>query len=239
VCDKHNFILGVEVTPGNVHDSVAFDAVYNPVTEAFPQVQAVAADAGYKTPWICKRILDDGRIPSVPYRRPMTKEGNHPWYEYVYDEYFDCVLCPQYQPLTYSTTNRDGYREYKSKPYRCKDCPTRAQCTLSRSFQKTVTRHIWHDYLERAEDIRHSPLGREIYSLRSQTIERVFADAKEKHAMRFTNYRGPDQVTKWVKHKFAAMNLKKLATWRFRLSLSLVLFYPKKLFPLHSTPLAM
>ena len=25
-CDKHNFVLGVEVTPGNVHDSVAFDA---------------------------------------------------------------------------------------------------------------------------------------------------------------------------------------------------------------------
>jgi hypothetical protein len=28
-CDKHNFVLGVEVTPGNVHDSVAFDAVYD------------------------------------------------------------------------------------------------------------------------------------------------------------------------------------------------------------------
>ena len=24
-CDKHNFVLGVHVTPGNVHDSVAFD----------------------------------------------------------------------------------------------------------------------------------------------------------------------------------------------------------------------
>jgi transposase len=239
VCDKHNFILGVEVTPGNVHDSVVFDAVYDTVTEAFPQVQVVTADAGYKTPWICKRILDDGRIPSLPYRRPMTKEGNHPWYEYVYDEYYDCILCPQYQPLAYCTTNRDGYREYKSKPYRCKDCPTRAQCTLSRNYQKTVTRHIWHDYLEQAEDIRHSPLGRETYSLRSQTIERVFADAKEKHAMRFTYYRGLDQVTKWVKLKYAAMNLKKLATWRFRLSMFLFLSHGPRLFTQHSALLAM
>ena len=47
---------------------------------------------------------------------------------------------------------------------------------------KTVTRHIWQEYLERAEDIRHSPLGKATYALRSQTIERVFADAKEKHA---------------------------------------------------------
>ena len=57
----------------------------------------------------------------------------------------------------------------------------------------------------------------------AETIERVFADAKEKHAMRYTQYRGLAQVTNWVKLKFAAMNLKKLAVWKwndhFRLSL--------------------
>jgi len=53
----------------------------------------------------------------------MTKKDNLPWYEYVYDEYYDCVLCPQYKVLEYATTNRDGYREYKSKGYICKDCP--------------------------------------------------------------------------------------------------------------------
>lgn len=49
------------------------------------------------------------------------------------------------------------------------------------------------------------------YSLRSQTIERVFADAKEKHGMRYTLHRGLDRVRNWVRLKFAAMNLKKLA----------------------------
>ena len=39
----------------------------------------------------------------------------------------------------------------------------------------------------------------------------MFADAKEKHGMRYTQYRGLTQVTNWVKLKFAAMNLKKLA----------------------------
>ena len=51
----------------------------------------------------------------------MTKKDNLPWYEYVYDEYYDCVLCPQYHVLSYSTTNREGYREYKSKRYVCQD----------------------------------------------------------------------------------------------------------------------
>jgi len=34
----------------------------------------------------------------------------------------------------------------------------------------------------------------------------VFADAKEKHSMRYTNFRGVSQATNWVKHKFAAMD---------------------------------
>ena len=47
-------------------------------------------------------------------------------------------------------------------------------------------------------------------------IERVFADAKEKHAMRYTHHRGLAAVTRWVRLKFAAMNLKKLAQWSWR-----------------------
>ena len=85
VCDKNNFILDVEVKAGNIHDSLVFDTVYDRVTARFPEVRIVTADAGYKTPWICKKVLDDGRIPSLPYKRPQTKKGNLPWYDYVYD----------------------------------------------------------------------------------------------------------------------------------------------------------
>jgi len=34
--------------------------------------------------------------------------------------------------------------------------------------------------------------------------------------MRYTQYRGLAQVTNWVKLKFAAMNLKKLAKWKWK-----------------------
>ena len=44
----------------------------------------------------------------------------------------------------------------------------------------------------------------------------MLADAKEKHGMRYTQYRGLAQVANWVKLKFAAMNLKKLATWKWK-----------------------
>ena len=63
------------------------------------------------------------------------------------------------------------------------------------------------------EAIRKTEFGKEIYAKRKETIERVFADAKEKHAMRYTHHRGLARVTQWVRLKFAAMNLKKLAIW--------------------------
>ena len=215
-CDVHGYVLETVVTPGNVHDSVAFDDVYDKVTEQFPEIKTVVADSAYKTPHICKKVFDDDRVLSTAYKRPQTMKGGHEWYKYVYDEYYDCIICPEYQPLHYSTTNRDGYREYKSDPKICAQCPTRHLCTRSKICQKTVTRHIWKDYEELADDARYTPQYRDLYAKRKETIERVFADAKEKHAMRYTQYRGLAQVSKWVRLKFAAMNLKKLTLWKWR-----------------------
>lgn len=212
-CDRHNFVLEAKVTAGNVHDSVMFDEVYDEVKETFNEVEAVAVDAGYKTPWICKKVIDDGKEIMTPYKRPMTKKGFFHSYEFVYDEYYDCVVCPNNKVLAYSTTNRDGYKEFKSNPKECEKCQYRDKCTNSKNHQKVVTKHIWSDYIDMAEDIRHSERGKEIYSLRSQTIERVFADAKEKHGMRYTFIKSLPRVQNWVRLKFAAMNLKKLAMW--------------------------
>ncbi|MCL2082789.1 MAG: transposase [Oscillospiraceae bacterium] len=64
-----------------------------------------------------------------------------------------------------------------------------------------------------ADDFRHTPEGKASYAKRKETIERVFADAKEKHAMRYTHIRSLTRVRSWVGLKFAAMNLKKMALW--------------------------
>lgn len=215
-CDKKGYILDVTVNPGNVHDSVAFDGLYARLTEHYPEIQNVVADAGYKTPWICKEVIDDGRTPILPYTRPAGVKDYYRPSKYVYDVYYDCVICPENQVLNYSTTNRDGYKEFKSKGYKCEKCPTKNKCTKNAKSEKTVTRHIWSEYIEMAEDIRCTPKYKAIYTLRKETIERVFADAKEKYSMRYTLFRGLAQVTNWVRLKFAAMNLKKYAihSWR-------------------------
>ena len=54
-----------------------------------------------------------------------------------------------------------------------------------------------------------------IYAKRKETIERVFADAKEKHGMRWTTLRGLKKLSMQAMLTFAAINLKKMAncTW--------------------------
>ena len=208
-CDQHGWILGYTVHPGNEHDSRTFKALYEKIKPFTPSM--VIADAGYRTPAIARELLLDGIKPLFPYKRPMTKEGYFKKYEYVYDEYYDCYLCPENQILSYRTTNRTGYREYKSQSSYCCNCPQRSKCTESKEHVKLITRHVWERYIEKAEDIRHTLGNKEIYQKRKETIERIFGTAKEQHGFRYTQYIGKARMEMKAGLTFACMNLKKLA----------------------------
>ncbi|QQK07342.1 IS1182 family transposase [Miniphocaeibacter halophilus] len=210
-CNDYGIILDFEVTSGNKHDSTVFPILYERIKNKYKSNKYIAIDAGYKTPAIAKQILDNDKIPLLPYKRPMTKKGFYKKYEYVYDEYYDCYICPNNKILKYSTTNRNGYQEYKSNPNDCKNCKYVKNCTESKNNQKVVTRHIWEEYIEKCEDIRHTKGFKEKYGRRKETIERVFADAKELHGMRYTLHRGLERVKNELYLLFGCMNLKKLA----------------------------
>lgn len=208
-CDKNGWILGYTVNPGNQHDSRTFKGLYDKIKDI--GIETLIADAGYKTPAIAKILIDDGIKPLLPHKRPMTKEGFFKKYEYAYDEYYDCYICPSNKTLEYCTTNRDGYREYESCGASCVTCPYLAQCTESKDHVKTITRHIWEPYMEICEDIRHTLGMKELYSLRKETIERIFGTAKENHGLRYTQMYGKARMDMKVGLTFACMNLKKLA----------------------------
>jgi len=118
--------------------------------------------------------------------------------------------------LAYETTTREGYRMYRSNPDICKDCPLLSRCTQSKDSTKRISRHLWAEYVEEADHLRHTEENKRLYAMRKETIERVFADAKEKHGMRWTTLRGLEKVSMQAMLTFAAMNLKKLATWLWK-----------------------
>ena len=211
-------VLDVEITAGNIHDSVAWDSVYDRVTERFQEAEFIVMDAGYKTPWIAKKILEDSRIPILPYTRRGYKDGQfRPW-EYEYNAVTDSFKCPQGETLRHTTTERDGKRIYRSTPSICRSCPCRERCGANEKGQKILQTHIWQEYLDIVEALRKTERWKALYAKRKETIERVFADAKEKHAMRYTQHRGLAHVSSWARLKFAAMNLKKMAVWSWDIS---------------------
>ena len=69
-------------------------------------------------------------------------------------------------------------------------------------------------------------------TLDKETIERVFADAKEKHGMRWTTLRGLKKLSMQAMLTFAAMNLKKMANWTW---VSPSLARDKIMLPLYSS----
>ncbi len=65
--------------------------------------------------------------------------------------------------------------------------------------------------MELCEDIRQTQGMKDLYSLRKETIERIFGSAKENHGFRYTQLVGKARMEMKVGLTFACMNLKKLA----------------------------
>jgi len=214
--DKNGFVIAKKTIPGNIHDSISFFEVYNILNEKYKEeIKNVCLDAAYTTPPICREIIKNGHIPLMPYKRPMTGKGLYKKYEYVYDEYYDCYICPEGEILRYCTTSKEGYRIYKSNVNKCENCENKEQCTRSKNNQKIVTRHIWEEYKEKMNENRYTELWKENYPKRKETVERTFGDCKELMGLRYTRLRGLVKNEEYSTLIFGCHNLKKMANWRW------------------------
>lgn len=220
VCDQKGFILEAKVFPANLHDSTTFYEPFRNVLAKFEGIRSIGLDAGYKTPGVCREILKHGITPLLPYTRPKGKKYNEDnpvqfgKKNFTYDKKANVFYCPNHETLTQRSVDRkNGYIVYKTSVQQCKECPYKHKC-LSKSVKtKEVRKHIWQDNLDQVELIRKSEFHAKYYPCRAQTIERDFADGKEKHGLRFTRLNGIKKVQDEVLLIFSMMNLKKIAKW--------------------------
>jgi hypothetical protein len=159
-------------------------------------VVAVGLDGGYATSSIAQG-LEQRRILGVTgYRQPTPpRSGMMANKAFTYEPDVDGYRCAQGQLLAYATTDRTGYRHYKSDPAICKACLLLAYCTSSRTAVCLITRHVWAEARERVDAYRLTPWGKRIYKRRKETVERSFADAKQLHGDRSPRFRGLLAVT--------------------------------------------
>lgn len=207
-----NIITDVHLTPGNVHDSRPYLPRLDRQKNRFGfDVQSVGLDAGYFTAGICKGLEDRSIYGVISYRRPTHRKGYFYKNQYRYDAEQDRYTCPENAELIYTTTDRNGYRHYRSTPDHCLQCSQRARCTDNAKGVKTITRHVWEGSKERTNQHRLSPGGKLIYQRRKETVERSFADAKELHGYRYARYRGLNRVRGQCLLAATAQNIKKIA----------------------------
>jgi IS5 family transposase len=209
---KHNIITDSFVTPASVHDSIPYLERLDRQREWLGfAVDAVGLDAGYNTAAICKG-LEARKIFGVIGRwRPPHRKGFFYKRDYKYYRRPDHYVCPAGQILNYTTTNRWGYREYKSDGDLCAHCPLLEYCTQSQNQVKVITRHVWERSKERIDQHRLLQRGKAIYQMRKQTVERSFADAKELHGHRYARMRGVAKVQEQSLLCAIAQNIKKIA----------------------------
>jgi len=211
-CGQHNLITDTHITAANVHDSIPYLERLDRQRERFNfETEAVGLDAGYMSAPLCKGLEDRKLYGVIGYRRPTHIKGRLPKRAYVYEADQDIYRCPGGQQLSYRTTNRDGYREYRSDPELCRNCPWLGQCTSNAQQVKTVTRHVWEDEREKIDAHRLTREGKALYKRRKETIERSFADAKQLHGHRYIRMRGLLRAQEQCLLSAACQNMKKMA----------------------------
>lgn len=209
---KHGIIVDTYTTPGNVNDSQPYIHRLDHTLAQFNlNPIAVGIDAGYFTAPVAESLERRSILGVFGYRRPSRTKNTFKKKHFTYDKKTDTYRCPKGQTLIYKTTTRAGYRTYHSDPKQCAFCPVRNDCTQSKTMQKVITRHLYTDAVERANEMRLSRYGKKIYKRRSETVERSFADAKQHHGHRYARFRGLANVQMQCWLAAAAQNIKKIA----------------------------
>lgn len=208
-CDKHGWILSYDVNPGNMHDSKAFLPFFLKKLLPF-QPQVICADAGYATGVIAHFVQEAKAKLLTPYVAPKGIRTTFGKKEFAYIDDIDEYLCPNRKSLIPWNIDKAGNVQYRIHVSECGNCPFKLKCLKGYAI-KTVTRSIYEDCKMLVRDYRLSPEGIEIYKKRKETIERVFADGKEKHGLRFTRFIGKKKNRDYRSLLYACLNIKKLA----------------------------
>ena len=214
VDSSYNIILDAFVTPGNVHDSISYleRLDYVMATYELPKtLKYTSADAGYFNNNVLLGLKERNLHPIIGATKFAKKPGKDSKYWFSYDLIEDVYICREGQLLEYKTTNRQGYSEYESEKETCEKCQRKDQCLLSNNVTRIIRRHVNEEYKDEAREVLKTDKGKNIYSRRKETVERVFADAKEIHGFRYAHFRGIEKVQTEAYLVAIAQNIKKMA----------------------------
>lgn len=177
-----------------------------------PVEVAWSFDAGYFGGMNINFLLDkkiDGYIPENKKRSADPYDKSSFKYDAEKDEY----ICPGEKRLRFLGNHFDKQRDKVIRVYKgeeCIGCPTQHKCTRKKDgvrylkdFPYEVQRNIMREKMK-------VPVSKEIYALRSRTVEPVFGDIKENKGLRSFLTRGLKRVRTEFNLACIATNLNKI-----------------------------
>jgi len=131
--------------------------------------------------------------------------------------------CPEGHRLNYVgqiTQRRAQHRIilslYRCAPQHCQACPRQTTCTTSPQQGRTVSRMENEGLLDALRQRMQAPAAKELYRLRSQTVELNYADLKEHRGIRRLHGRGLTRAAAEIGLFVLGHNLLELDAYRRR-----------------------
>lgn len=194
---KANIIVDCYVTKGNVHDSKPYIERMEYIKNTFNfDIKKVALDSGYGSLDIKQYLIDNNIFGVIGYRRYGSKEARSFKKGFVFDKGIDVYINKETgEVLEYTgLIDKFGYKKYTDS-----------------KKEVTLLRHIKEELNEYYNLNRLSDEGKDLYSLRKETVERSFADSKQNHGFRYAQYKGIKKNQNYTWLICAAQNMKNIS----------------------------
>jgi hypothetical protein len=124
---------------------------------------------------------------------PVTGKGLFAKAAFQYDEPLDVYRCPAGHSLHPGRWTVEADTQMRVRHYgtgACKQCPLRSQCTSSAASPRKIRRHEGQELKDAMVQVFAHPAARRRYARRSQLVEPVFAELKERQGLKRFHRRG-------------------------------------------------
>jgi transposase len=187
------FILAQALDPSS--EVGVLDGLLKQGEQVGVKLASLSLDAGYfqiqVLQWAVERGLDVLCPPERQTRNPdgiaVTGKGLFAKAAFQYDAQQDVYLCPAGHTLRPGQWKVEADTQMRVRHYgtrACKDCPLRTRCTSSATSPRKIGRYEGQELKEAMEQVFQQPAARKRYARRSQIVEPVFAELKERQGLK-------------------------------------------------------
>ncbi len=139
----------------------------------------------------------------------------HPYHKsgFRYDAEKDEYLCPRKKRLRFLGDHFDKQKEKTIRVYKgeeCIGCEVQSKCTRNKDGMRYLKDFPYEAQRNSMREKMKTPRAKELYALRSRTVEPVFGDIKENDGLRSFLTRGLERVKTEFNLACIASNLKKI-----------------------------